>query len=212
MLSIRAGHIKSRFLLMPALACDTMWFTTSAVAYLSARAVITFGEMTLDITSSALRRRNMRKCFAISSAASGLNREAPIKPATPTSRLVRAKAVTSPPLFEHFVVGIIMKCAALLASLAAFAPRSKDGGRYHPMDTTTPQCLHAQRFRRAFQLFQPMDPNSSAVERAFQLAKAGQCASINDIMRKLKSEGYIERLVGSSLIKQLKAMISASRR
>ena len=58
-----------------------------------------------------------------------------------------------------------------------------------------------------------MDPNTSAVERAFQLAKAGQCASINDIMRKLKSEGYpVERLVGSSLIKQLKAMISASRR
>jgi hypothetical protein len=58
-----------------------------------------------------------------------------------------------------------------------------------------------------------MDPNTSAVERAFQLAKAGQCASIHDIMRKLKSEGYsVERLVGSSLIKQLKAMISASRR
>ena len=56
-------------------------------------------------------------------------------------------------------------------------------------------------------------PNSSAVGRAFQLAKAGQCASINDIMRKLKSEGYsVERLVGSSLIKQLSAMIFASRR
>ena len=53
--SIQAGHIKSRFLLMPALARDTMWFTTSAVAYLSARAGITFGEMTLDITSSASR-------------------------------------------------------------------------------------------------------------------------------------------------------------
>ena len=79
----------------------------------------------------------------------------------------------------------------------------------------TPQLRSAftpSDFGELFQLFQPMDPNSSAVERAFQLAKAGQCASINDIMRKLKSEGYIERLVGSSLIKQLKAMISASRR
>ena len=42
-----------------------------------------------------------------------------------------------------------------------------------------------------------MDPNSSAVERAFQLAKAGQCATIRDIMRKLKIEGYsVEQLVG----------------
>ena len=58
-----------------------------------------------------------------------------------------------------------------------------------------------------------MDPNTSAIERAFQLAKAGQCASVHDIMLKLKSEGYsVEQLVGSSLIKQLKAMISASRR
>ena len=44
-----------------------------------------------------------------------------------------------------------------------------------------------------------MDPNSSAVERAFQLAKAGQCATIRDIMRKLKIEGDpVEQLVGSS--------------
>ena len=58
-----------------------------------------------------------------------------------------------------------------------------------------------------------MEPNSSAIERAFQLAKAGQCANVHDIMLKLKAEGYsAERLVGSSLIKQLKAMISASRR
>jgi hypothetical protein len=58
-----------------------------------------------------------------------------------------------------------------------------------------------------------MEPNTSAIERAFQLAKAGQCANVHDIMLKLKAEGYsAERLVGSSLIKQLKAMISASRR
>lgn len=56
-------------------------------------------------------------------------------------------------------------------------------------------------------------PNSSAVERAFQLAKAGQCATIRDIMRKLKIEGYsVEQLVGSSLIKQLKVVIFALRR
>jgi len=34
--SIQAGHIKSHFRLMPALARDTMWFMNSAVAYLSA--------------------------------------------------------------------------------------------------------------------------------------------------------------------------------
>ena len=69
------------------------------------------------------------------------------------------------------------------------------------------------RFQKAVSTIELMDPNTSAIERAFQLAKAGHCASVDDIMRKLKSEGYsVERLVGSSLIKQLKAMISASRR
>ena len=54
-----------------------------------------------------------------------------------------------------------------------------------------------------------MLPQSSAL---FSLPRQGG-ASVNDIMRKLKSEGYsVERLLGSSLIKQLKAMISASRR
>ena len=73
--SIQARHIKSRFLLMPALARDTMWFTTSAVAYLSARAVITFGEMTLDITSSASRQVLRRVVSAEKRA---------LEPATPT--------------------------------------------------------------------------------------------------------------------------------
>lgn len=58
-----------------------------------------------------------------------------------------------------------------------------------------------------------MDAHISAVERAFQLAKAGQCASVLDIIRQLKIEGYsVEHLVGSSLLKQLKAIILASHR
>ena len=93
--SIHGGHIKSRFLLMPALARDTMWFTTSVEVYLSARAVITFGEMTS-------RRRNTQKCFAISWAANGLSRKTRAKSAHRTSRMLSAKVVTSQPLFETF--------------------------------------------------------------------------------------------------------------
>jgi len=73
--------------------------------------------------------------------------------------------------------------------------------------------LHDGPFLRATSTIELMEPNTSAIERAFQLAKAGQCANVHDIMLKLKAEGYsAERLVGSSLIKQLKAMISASHR
>jgi len=37
-----------------------------------------------------------------------------------------------------------------------------------------------------------MDPKVSALERAFQLARSGQTASIDDIRKRLKREGYEE--------------------
>jgi hypothetical protein len=40
-----------------------------------------------------------------------------------------------------------------------------------------------------------MDPKVSALERAFQLARSGQAASIDDIKKRLKREGYEEKAV-----------------
>jgi hypothetical protein len=40
-----------------------------------------------------------------------------------------------------------------------------------------------------------MDPKVSALERAFQLARSGQAATIADIKKRLKREGYEEKAV-----------------
>jgi hypothetical protein len=55
-----------------------------------------------------------------------------------------------------------------------------------------------------------MDPKVSALERAFQLARSGQAASIDDIKKRLKREGYEEKAVdgGPSLAGQLRKLIN----
>jgi len=35
-----------------------------------------------------------------------------------------------------------------------------------------------------------MQPNTNAIERAFELAKSGQCTSVVEIKRRLRAEGY----------------------
>jgi hypothetical protein len=55
-----------------------------------------------------------------------------------------------------------------------------------------------------------MDPKVSALERAFQLARSGKAATIADIKKRLKQEGYEEKAVegGPSLARQLRKLIT----
>ena len=56
-----------------------------------------------------------------------------------------------------------------------------------------------------------MNPDVSALERAFQLARSGRVASIQDIRAQLKREGYNDRAVeGRSLTSQLRDIIKAA--
>jgi hypothetical protein len=56
-----------------------------------------------------------------------------------------------------------------------------------------------------------MDHNTTALERAFQLAKSGYCNSVDDIRHQLKSEGYsTEQITGKDLTSQLKALINSA--
>jgi hypothetical protein len=59
-----------------------------------------------------------------------------------------------------------------------------------------------------------MDPKVSALERAFQLAGSGQVATVDDIKKSLKLEGYDQQVVdgGPSLTSQLRNRIKAARR
>ena len=57
-----------------------------------------------------------------------------------------------------------------------------------------------------------MDHRVSPLERAFELAKSGNCASVGDVRRKLRSEGYsAAQITGKTLFKQMRELISAAR-
>jgi hypothetical protein len=58
-----------------------------------------------------------------------------------------------------------------------------------------------------------MDSKVTALERAFQLARSGHMATVEDIRKRLKQEGYDERTVadgGRSLTTQLRGLMRAA--
>jgi hypothetical protein len=58
-----------------------------------------------------------------------------------------------------------------------------------------------------------MQPNTSAIERAFELAKSGQYVSVAEIKRRLLAEGYSAgHIEGRQLRDQLKTAIDAARK
>jgi hypothetical protein len=61
-------------------------------------------------------------------------------------------------------------------------------------------------------MFPVMDPNRSALERAFQLARSGQVSTIDDIRKVLRREGYdaSNMYVGPSLRSQLRELIKTA--
>jgi hypothetical protein len=49
-------------------------------------------------------------------------------------------------------------------------------------------------------------PNVTPIERAFQLARSGQCRTTADIQLRMKAEGYpIDQVIGPTLRRQLRA-------
>ena len=42
-----------------------------------------------------------------------------------------------------------------------------------------------------------MQPNTSALERAFELARCGTCTSIKEIKQRLNAEGYWSDVIGT---------------
>ena len=55
-----------------------------------------------------------------------------------------------------------------------------------------------------------MQPNTTALERAFELARCGTCTSIKDIKQRLNAEGYWNDVIeGRQLDQQLRGLIEA---
>jgi hypothetical protein len=53
-----------------------------------------------------------------------------------------------------------------------------------------------------------MTTNATVLERAFELASSGMCASLDDLRRRLKKEGYeLNQLQGRALRMQLLGLI-----
>jgi hypothetical protein len=58
-----------------------------------------------------------------------------------------------------------------------------------------------------------MSTRPTSLERAFELAKSGQCATVEEIKKKLKAEGHCEyQIVGRTLSKQLRELIEAAKK
>jgi len=56
-----------------------------------------------------------------------------------------------------------------------------------------------------------MEPNTSTLERAFQLARTGRHTSVDAIRKQLQKEGYTtSQLFGRTLHKQLRELIDAA--
>jgi hypothetical protein len=56
-------------------------------------------------------------------------------------------------------------------------------------------------------------PTISSLERAFQLARSGQCRSTAEIVQVLKAEGRDERLVvGPALMRQMRELMREAAR
>jgi hypothetical protein len=57
-----------------------------------------------------------------------------------------------------------------------------------------------------------MEPDKSAIERAFELARTGRFLDVSEIKDRLRNEGYFtDTVTGPTLRTQLKAMIEAAR-
>jgi arginine repressor len=55
-----------------------------------------------------------------------------------------------------------------------------------------------------------MKPNTTAIERAFEIAKSGRFTTTSDLKRALSAEGYsTEQITGSTLMRQLRALMAA---
>lgn len=57
-----------------------------------------------------------------------------------------------------------------------------------------------------------MKPNTTALERAFELAKSGKFANVTEVKSVVAKEGYpMNQMEGPALAKQLRALIKAHR-
>ncbi len=52
-----------------------------------------------------------------------------------------------------------------------------------------------------------MNSQTTPLERAFALARSGDCSTVGDIRQQMKSEGYsVEQISGPMLMRQLRAL------
>jgi hypothetical protein len=57
-----------------------------------------------------------------------------------------------------------------------------------------------------------MQPNITALERAFELARCGTCTKVSEIKERLSAEGYwADTIEGRGLAQQLRALIEMAR-
>ena len=75
-----------------------------------------------------------------------------------------------------------------------------------------PQQLKIIGLQAINRLGYAMQPNTTALERAFELTKSGKCRSIEEIKSRLSAEGYWSDVIeGRRLVQQLRALMETAR-
>jgi len=75
-------------------------------------------------------------------------------------------------------------------------------------------CAVARLSRHTLNLYKlgAMDQNKTTLERAFELAKSGVYANLDELRMKLKAEGYdLKQTEGTALRKQLNLIMQSAR-
>jgi hypothetical protein len=100
--------------------------------------------------------------------------------------------------FRLCLMGFLRYAFRLIAELGVGRARSV---RFRTIATSANGSCYSLR----------MEPGTSALERAFELARSGRCTSLDDIRRVMRAEGYgTHHLVGPSLARQLKELMQAA--
>ncbi len=56
-----------------------------------------------------------------------------------------------------------------------------------------------------------MNPQLTSLERAFELARSGACANLDEVRKRLKAEGYAgQQIEGPSLTRQIRELCRAA--
>jgi hypothetical protein len=112
-----------------------------------------------------------------------------------------------------FFISVQPECSGRVRGLCLLASRRPPTvGRFLKVDRYPDDARVPRLWRHFLWKADAVDPHRTSLERAFELARSGRYASIDEIKQRLKAELYDQHMIeGRSLRSQLRALIAKSR-